>query len=110
MNPDIPRDLADLGDVDGEQPDLATVKITGSGVVDRALLRGERVALTVVGEVSGIAFKTQNGALVRSHTIKAETIAEATGQLATDVTDFLREVDDQREGRKQLPLDEEDTE
>jgi len=109
MNPDIPRDMELLGDVDGERPDLATIKVTGTGVADRALLRGERIALTVVGEVSGIAFKTQNGALVRIHTIKAESIAEATGQLATDVADFLRDVDDAREGRKQLPLDEEET-
>jgi len=110
MSADIPPDIERLGDVDGERPDMATIKITGSGFADRALLRGERIALTVVGEVTAIGFKTVQGALVRIHTIKAESIAEATGQLATDVSDFLRNVDDAREGRKQLPLDEKDEE
>jgi hypothetical protein len=94
-----------LGDVDGERPGAATIKVTGSGWADRALLRGERVAITVIGEVTGISFKTQNGVLVRTHTVKAESMAEATGQLGDDVTEFLRRLEDEREGRLPLPLD-----
>ena len=101
------REVDHLGDVDGERPGAATIKVTGTGWADRALLRGERVAITVVGEVTGISFKTQNGVLVRTHTVKAESMAEATGQLGEDVADFLRQLDDEREGRTALPLDSE---
>ena len=105
---DFPREVEDLGNLDGERPHIAQVKITSAGIVDRAMLRGERVALMVIGEVTGIGFKTVAGALVRTHTVKAETIAEATGQLGEDVTTFLRLVEDAREGRTQLPLDQDD--
>lgn len=104
---DYPPDITDLGNVDGERPGAAVMKISGTGWADRALLRGERVAITVIGEVVGIAFKVQNGVLTRTHTIKADSMAEATGDLASDVAEFLRAVEDERDGRRQLPLDEE---
>ncbi len=99
---------SDLGNVDGEIPQAAIVKVTGAGWADRAMLRGERVAITVIGEVTGLAFKMEKGVLVRTHTVRAESMAEATGQLAEDVTDFLEALDDDREGRKRLPLDDEE--
>lgn len=105
---DYPREIENLGNVDGERPDVAVVKVTGKGFADRAMLRGERVALTVIGEVVGISFKQESGALVRTHTVRAETMAEATGQIREMVVEFLREIDDAREGRAALPLDEAD--
>lgn len=105
---DYPPEIENLGDVDGEVPDQAALKITGAGIVDRAMLRGERVALTVVGEVTGISFKWSKGALVRTHTVKAESVAEATGQLGEDVTQFLRDIEDARGGKTALPLEEDE--
>lgn len=99
-------DLARLGDLDGERPNLAELRVTGKAIADRAMLRGERVALAVVGVVTQVAFKATDGdALVRIHTIKAETVGEATDQLGEDVARFLRDVEDAREGRTALPLE-----
>jgi hypothetical protein len=102
--------MTDFGNVDGEVPDLATVKFSGQAIVDRALLRGERVAFTIIGEVTGLGFQTKHGALVRVHSVAIETAAEPTDELLTDVTDFLQQVDDAREGRTALPLDEDEGE
>ena len=99
---------SDLGNVDGEVPQAALIKVTGAGWADRAMLRGERVAITVIGEVVGLGFKVQSGVLVRTHTVRAESMAEATGQLGEDITDFLRAIEDEREGRQSLPLEDED--
>jgi hypothetical protein len=99
---------SDLGNVDGEIPQAAIVKVTGSGWADRAMLLGERVALTVIGEVVSLGFKTEKGVPIRIHTVRAESMAELTDKLAEDVTDFLRAVEDEREGRRQLPLEDEE--
>lgn len=96
---DFPREIEQLGDVDGTRPDGAVLKLSGSDQVDRALLHGERVVLTVIGEVTGVAFKNMNGALIRYHTVKLEVVGEARGELATAVADYLAAVEDRRQGR-----------
>lgn len=96
----------DYGQVDGEIPDLVTVRFSGEALIDRALLRGERTAFTVIGTVQSVAFKEKSGALLRTHSVGVETAAEPTEQLGEDVTRFLLDIEDAREGRQQLPLDE----
>ncbi len=94
-----------LGDADGEVPDVALVRFSGAAQVDRALLLGERVAFTLVGEVRRIGFQTRDGVLTRVHAVGVETVAEPGGRLLTDITELLAAVDDAREGRDQLPFD-----
>lgn len=96
--------VAGFGDLDGEVPRAATIRITGSGWADRGLSRGERVAITLVGDVVGVAFKNVDGVLTRIHTVKADSMAEATDTLADTVAEFLAQVEDAREGRLPLPL------
>lgn len=98
-----------FGDVDGEVPRAAVVKLSGAGRVDRGMLRGERVALTLIGEVTGVAFKTIDGVLTRIHTVKIDSLAEPIDMLADQVADFLSQVEDARKGRAKLPLEEGDT-
>jgi hypothetical protein len=102
------QQIAGFGDVDGEVPNAALLKITGSGMAERAMMRGERVVITVIGTVSGLAFQEKNGVLTRTHTIVAENMAEAIGDLAEEVTDFLTALEDERNAREQLPLEEPD--
>lgn len=97
----------DLGQLDGETPDLATVRLTGEAIVDRALMRGERLTLTCWAEVKAVSVRERNGAVVRIHSVTVETVAEPSGSLAEDVALLLTEADDTREGRMPLPLDEE---
>ncbi|MCI0542946.1 MAG: hypothetical protein L0Z49_00700 [Actinobacteria bacterium] len=98
------RGVLGLGDVDGERPDSAAIRLSGSGYAGRAMVQGERVALAVVGEVTGISFRRKDGVLVRTHQIKVESVAEATDSLATDVSEFLQAIEDAREGRTALPF------
>lgn len=95
------------GDIDGEIPDIDAVRLTGTGTLDRSLMLGERVTVTVRGEVTGVAFKNVEGRLVRVHTVKVETVAEPLAQLLSAVNDHLGAVDDARAGRSPLPLGEE---
>ena len=102
---DYPREIESLGDVDGARPDGAVVRLSGSDEIDRALLAGGRIMLTVVGEVTGISFRQVNGALIRYHTVKVELVGEARGELAEAVADYMGAVEDRRQGRAALPLD-----
>lgn len=92
--------------VDGEIADLVAVTFSGTSLIDQALLRDERVAFTLVGTVRAIKVQAKNGALVRTHTVAVETVAEPGEDLIGDVTDLLRAVEDFRQGRTQLPLSE----
>jgi len=92
--------------VDGEVADLLAVRFSGAALIDRALLRDERVAFTLIGVVRSIQVQAKHGAIVRTHAVAVETVAEPGDDLIGDVTDLLRAVDDAREGRSQLPLDE----
>lgn len=94
--------------VDGEIADLTEITFSGSALIDRALLRGERSAFTLIGTVKSIKAHAKNGALVRTHTLAVETVAEPGDELIEDVTDLLRAVEDLREGRQQLPLNDEE--
>jgi hypothetical protein len=94
--------------VDGEVADLTAVSFSGIALIDRALLRDERVAFTLVGSVRAIKVQAKNGAVVRTHSVAVETVAEPGEDLIGDVTDLLQAVEDLREGRQQLPYDEDD--
>lgn len=94
--------------VDGEIADLTAVTFSGTALIDRALLRDERIAFTLIGTVKAIKLQMKNGAVVRTHSVAVETVAEPGEELIEDVTDLLRAVEDLREGRRPLPLDEDE--
>lgn len=102
------EELSGLGNLDGEIPVAATIRITGSGWADRGLYRGEKVALTLIGDVVGVAFKNVDGVLTRIHTVKIDSLAEPTDLLGDQVADFLSQIEDAREGRAKLPLEDGD--
>jgi hypothetical protein len=62
--------------VDGEIADLTAVTFSGTALIDRALLRDERLAFTLIGTVKAIKVQMKNGAIVRTHTMAVETVAE----------------------------------
>lgn len=95
----------EFGNLDGEIPRAALVKVSGAGQIDRGMLRGERVALTLIGEVTGVAFKKVDGVLTRIHTVKVDEVGEPTDSLADAVMDFLEGVGDARAGRAKLTFE-----
>lgn len=91
------------GSVDGEVPDSGEIKITGTGYAERGMLRGERVILTVIGEVVGVAFKKKDGMLIRTHSVRISSVNEAFAELAEQIVDFHVTTADDKAGR--TPLD-----
>lgn len=98
-------DQPNYGSVDGEIPDSGEIRITGTGYAERGMLRGERVILTVIGEVVGVSFKKKDGRLIRTHSVKIETVNEAFAELAESIVDFHVTTADAREGRTPLKFE-----
>lgn len=98
-----------FGDLDGEPIDAVTIKISGTTRFPRSLDDGERVVLVVEGTAKpDVAIKRTEGRLVRGQTIRLDTAAEPTDQLADEATIFLKLIADAENGRTELPFDEDE--
>lgn len=97
-----------LGELDGEHIDAATVKVSGSGTIDRRLEEGERIVVVVEGVVGVPSFKRSEGQLVRVQPLKVETVAEPGDMLAVEVAEFLELVEEEQSGKAKLPLEDDD--
>ena len=103
-------DRPDYGELDGQPIDLVMVKIQGHALVRRAFTTGERVVLIVDGLIGpSVTVKQELGALVKTVTVKAETMAEPQADdLAGAVLEFIEAVADEQTGRMKLKFEADD--
>lgn len=99
-----PAGAEHFGDFDGEVIETVVLKLTGGGRIDHR--PGERIILTVSGEVSDkVQIARINGRLVRIHSVKVDQVAEPYDRLADEIGGFLADIADKLENKAPLPFD-----